>query len=400
MEPTCAGCLQKLPKKEFLTCVLCKMPYDLECANVSSKRYYNTMSSEKKETWKCQGCHCNLPKTDNTNTPIRPSERELYAQSSSEKTNITIRKKSNINRISDISNEEISLLGDTINNENSSAPNLQLSEKILDNLSEIIHLRLQENNISIIKELKNTIQTEIHSAISKFREDMLQKTTELFKLNDTRKEEIETINIKIQSICEENEKLKKEMQTIENKINQENNTNMGSQNVSEIKNKRIVIYGLPEYKNEPEAELYNRLLEVFYDILNIDLTGYIEDTYRLGRNYNINRPLVVELLSKRMRTYLLEHKQYFKGTGLFISEFLDINEQKENKKMREEMFEARKKGYHAVIVNKKLYIDGKIVKKPEQDQNKENIDNNNENKRKSRKEQQASQFFRPNRPSF
>lgn len=383
------------------------MSYDLECANVSSKRFYNTMSAEKKEIWKCQACYCNLPKSDNTNTPIRPRDRDLLIRSpTDEVTNITIRKK--CNQTSDISADEISLLGDTINKDDSVFPKMQLNEPILNNLSEIIHLRLQENNISIIKELKNTIQTEIHNAISKFKEDMKQKTTELFKQNDTRKQEIEILNRKIESINEENEKLKQEMLSIKSKINQDSIMNTGSQYLTELKNKKIVMYGLPEYKNESECDLYNRLTDVFYNILNIDITGYIEDAYRLGKNYSKNRPLVVELISKRMRRLLLENKQYFKGTGLFISELLDLNEQKENKKMREEMFEARKKGYYAVIINKTLYIDGKMVKKMNQDpekhtQEEKNYDNYSKNAQRnkiSREKEHPNQFFRPNRPTL
>lgn len=52
----CSRCKQKLPKKEFMTCSKCRMLYDLDCANVSVQRFYNTMTNEHKKLWKCDIC--------------------------------------------------------------------------------------------------------------------------------------------------------------------------------------------------------------------------------------------------------------------------------------------------------------------------------------------------------
>lgn len=315
------------------------------------------MTTESKKSWKCQACQCNLPKTDNTNTPIRPRDREIQGHST-ENTNVTYRKKTNNTLSKDESIENISILGDTICNENNLTPDLQLNEQILCNLSEIIHKQLRENNLSIIQELKSTIQIEIQNAISKFKEDIKQDTIELFKQNDLRLKEIETINNKIKKITEEYEQLRNDISIIENKV-----VNTNTNSLPEVKNKKLVIYGLAEYYEENEFALHDRITEMFYEILHVDVTGYIEDAYRLGKKYNTNRPLVIELISSRMIKYLLENRQYFRGTGLHISEFLSLNEIKENKKMREEMFMARKNGYHAVIRNNQLYIEGKRVNK-------------------------------------
>lgn len=69
----CAGCTKPLPKKEYLRCALCKAAYDIECANVSSKRYYAFYALEKqrKDSWKCPECLSKMPKTGNVNTPVR-----------------------------------------------------------------------------------------------------------------------------------------------------------------------------------------------------------------------------------------------------------------------------------------------------------------------------------------
>lgn len=49
----CAGCLQIIPDRLFLSCYLCKDTYDLTCANVSEKRFFNTMTKEHKKSWSC-----------------------------------------------------------------------------------------------------------------------------------------------------------------------------------------------------------------------------------------------------------------------------------------------------------------------------------------------------------
>lgn len=55
MNGKCDKCNKNLPKREYLTCILCQHSLDLTCGNVSSKLFY-LMSPERKKTWKCQPC--------------------------------------------------------------------------------------------------------------------------------------------------------------------------------------------------------------------------------------------------------------------------------------------------------------------------------------------------------
>ncbi|CAG9790283.1 unnamed protein product [Diatraea saccharalis] len=70
---TCAGCLVIISGKELLKCRTCNSTYDLECANVSEKRFYSFYSTVSKErrTWTCPACQIKLPKHDNSGTPVR-----------------------------------------------------------------------------------------------------------------------------------------------------------------------------------------------------------------------------------------------------------------------------------------------------------------------------------------
>lgn len=105
------------------------------------------------------------------------------------------------------------------------------------------------------------------------------------------------------------------------------------------------------------------MIDLLYEKLDIDLTGYIEETYRLGRKHSKNQPLVIELISKRMAKYVIENKQCLQGTRLYISEFLDEN----SRSQRKEMLKARKKGLYAIIRNNQLFIEGKRIEIQKQD---------------------------------
>ncbi|CAG9137991.1 unnamed protein product [Plutella xylostella] len=71
VEDPCAGCRASIGKSEHIKCSTCKLAYDLTCANVSIQRY-RIMTREHKANWKCDQCRSSQPKTDNSNTPLRP----------------------------------------------------------------------------------------------------------------------------------------------------------------------------------------------------------------------------------------------------------------------------------------------------------------------------------------
>lgn len=351
MESKCSGCLQNLPRKKYLTCAYCKKSYDLECANVPSQRFYNTMTHEVKQNWKCQACYCNTPKTGNADTPIRSRDR---AMNDLELNNMTTGNKPATTNNDTLSSEDLSILGDTKTIEDMTIAKMQ-SEITLENISEIISIQLRENNISIISQLQATIQTEINKAIDKLKEDVTKEINNLSQQNKNQQTDIELMKAKMAKLDNTNKELREEIKDLEAKLT----TNQMRKFSPESNSKKIVLFGLSEHYKERESDLHNRINQIFRDIMRVDLVGYIEDTYRIGKYNNRNRPLVIELLSKRMAKYITENSQYFQGTNLSISEFLDENERKARKILREDMFNARRKGLYAVIRNNQLYIEGK-----------------------------------------
>lgn len=374
----CNHCLNKISERHYLTCRVCKNSYHLDCSNVSENRYY-LMTPENKKSWKCDVCYTELPQRDNTAAPAFSKHLE-GRQSPHQENNITFRKKANYINDS-ISSQDISLLGDTIimNKEDSLKTGPQPeTELTLPNLSNIITTQLKENNMSIIKELQNIIQTEINKAMDKFQDEVKQNMKTLSQQNEVRKQEIQNINTELEILKTENENLKKEIEVLRKTSTAPEIPHEMKSILENNNHKKIVLFGLAEYYKEPENDLQSRIIDIFSNILNVDLTGYIEDTQRIGKYRNKDRPLMIELLSKKMANYILNNRHYFQGTQLSVSEYLDQKSLQERKTMRDEMFSARKKGLYAVIRDNKLFIDGKLCNQNIKNKNpptKENVAN-------------------------
>lgn len=370
MAPTCAGCKKHIRSIENLICSLCKDKYDLLCANIT-KDCYTAMTIEQIKSWKCQACRCKTPKISNLETPIHQLDYSTPQQNKTTNNNITTRKKTSSSTIN-TTLDDLSILGDTPHPEETINKQEAIS---LQNLSEIIMLRLKENNTHFILDIQNTIQIEINKAIAKLKEDIDGKTDFLHKQNEQKTQEIEKINKKIEELHNENETLKNEIKSLKalplySEKQQQNN-------IIDDNSKKIVIFGFYEDYRESEYELNNRLIDMFYEILHIDLTGYIEEIYRIGRKNSRNRPLVIELLSKRMAKFITGNSHYFKGTRIHVSEYLNENQQKERKLLLEKMINARKNGQYAILRNNVLFIDGKQITTKEEISSKTIIQQNN-----------------------
>ncbi|KOB58247.1 putative Iodotyrosine dehalogenase 1, partial [Operophtera brumata] len=104
--------------------------------------------------------------------------------------------------------------------------------------------------------------------------------------------------------------------------------------------KIIVLYGLTEYHNENENDLEKRVTSMFMDVMNIDLTGYVEETIRMGK-YGRRRPIRLEIISKRMTKYILNNARQFKSTGVYVSEYLSGQALEDKRRDQERRHPAR-----------------------------------------------------------
>lgn len=368
MVSKCAGCFQLIKHREFLTCSLCKENYDLECANVSSTRFYGTMSVEHKSSWICQSCRCKTPKTGNIHKPIcqHGTETNMELNDSLDQANITIRKKRDKNKsINSLNSSCLSLLGDTINNEQIQRNEEQIlctdvttsNQLTLENIDKLIKENLKQNNMSIIAEMRKIIKNEVDIAILNLRSE-IESTNETFcnKQSDLGNK-IQTLDQKIVILTNEYKVLQTKTKQLQVKIEKYQQPSPSNSTHSD-NSKTIVLYGLHENYWETEYELYDHVSRAMQEILNIDVSGYIEEISRIGKR-SAKRPIKIELISKRMTNYILSNVQYFSNTGLSVTQYFDKETLQERRALRQALISARQQGHHAVLRKNKLFINGK-----------------------------------------
>lgn len=334
----CAGCLTTINSKEVLKCSECDAYFDLICANVSEKRFYNTMTKEHKSKWKCQLCITKRPRGDNTNTPVRTARQEIAEKctnapststtADTSNNNITQRRKGHKNESENESYNSLDV--DDLLGETQHKP-IDMDEDILDKFGRLLDTKLEKIKQSIVQELKESIWYELNKPIEALKEDVSAVKNEQKEL----KEGIEQLNKKIKVI-------EKQLQ----KINKPN---------------KIVLYGLyQENYNETEDELFNRVTNVFYEILELDVNPFIEEIRRIGNRGN-KKPIEIELISKRMTRYILKNKHWFKNTGLAVGEYVEGEELEQRNIISRKLKEARRNGQHAYVKNNKLFVNGKEI---------------------------------------
>ncbi|KAL0809364.1 hypothetical protein ABMA28_011567 [Loxostege sticticalis] len=356
MTSKCAGCLQNLPRREFLTCSLCKSSYDLDCANVPIVRFNNTMSAEHKRNWKCQACYCKMPKTGNTNTPVRIQNGPQPQRSPNAGANVTMRRKPTTSSYDTtmVYDDDESILGNTCMENNSENNSCQIDSLLLTQIEELLEKKLENNKKTLLSELKTMLIQEISASVTN---EIALNINTISTEQHTMKTEINQLNTQIKSLQIETNRLQIQINELQQKMTLQ--TNEQTEWLYNFENNRkFVLYGLNENYWETENELHNRVTYIFQDLLNINLEDYIESIHRLGKRGN-RRPLVIELMSKKMVHYILENRLYFRNTGLAISEHLDETSRQLRKKLTNLMHEARKNGHHAILRNNKLLINGK-----------------------------------------
>lgn len=375
MKPTCAGCRQQIPHRRYLTCSNCADQYDIDCVNISDKRFYNTMTLEQKSIWKCPLCKSKLPKQDNNDTPIKPQEQTA----STEEANVTLRRKKMFNENNEsLLSEQLSNsgLGDTLNeipqtaNEISSPNNkhtitLDKFAELLDaKLEKILDTKLEKIKSTIMLDVRETIQKEVDTAIQKVKKS-LEKNTGMGNTNNN------LISAQIKTIDGKIEKIENQLKNLEN-------------------SRKIVLYGLAENYNETEHDLYDRVPRAFHDIMNINLNPYIEEIKRIGTKGN-RRAIMIQLTNKRMAKYITENLRYFKGTGLSAGEFLEGHKLQERNRLRKLLQQARRNGDHAIIKNDELIINGKTIQIPNQSFDRNSLHGENSIEKKEKEVEKITQ---------
>ncbi|KAI5634693.1 reverse transcriptase (RNA-dependent DNA polymerase) domain-containing protein [Phthorimaea operculella] len=339
----CASCHEHVGIRKLIECCKCRASYHYECIGIT-KEVFDANLEDAIHKITCPDCMrlTRRPRNEDTHNQLLDNTNQDI-----DDTDMSI---------DEILHAEISFLGDTfINEKNQTIPSMQ-NESTNNNSKELtydsIRKLIEYNKNDIIKKisyLEYTLENKIRSAINSINLQVKQQYDNIMKEQKEMKSETEKLQEKISKL--EKDKTILEKQILEIKYSIESSKHQQS--------KKIVIYGLEEYQQEDEYDIHDRIINIFQDICNVDLTGYIENFQRLGRNGR-KRPLLIELISKRMTRYLLENKNCFKNTGLAISEQLNEQQIQNRKKLQDVLREERKKGKHAVIRDNQLYVEGKL----------------------------------------
>lgn len=67
-------CERQTSSPNTLNCQVCKYKYHLDCINI--KKTYKELSNEFKATFRCPSCLSKVPRTDNTDTPVRGASNQ------------------------------------------------------------------------------------------------------------------------------------------------------------------------------------------------------------------------------------------------------------------------------------------------------------------------------------
>lgn len=242
----CSKCKQNLTKNEFMSCLRCKMSFDLICANVSVQRFYSTLTTEKKKAWRCDSCIQRDRKeltVKNTNT-ASPSSSHQYltpeskllitkAVSTEESNNVTQRDKNNINIQAEISfeaastdlEEEDTVLSTNEHNNNRSCPDLrrindlekiedlerlinELNEKLSSADQEIIKLLSENSSLKevVCKQNQKIAQlTQICGSTKKTPQNIKKSRKKCKRVENSSIEEQSTITAMTNSVPDSDE---------------------------------------------------------------------------------------------------------------------------------------------------------------------------------------------------
>lgn len=311
----CEACKQQIVRGELLRCFTCKQLHHYRCVNMTTS-FYMENKQRLIMSWSCPSCENAKKRIKNDNTPARCQLLPTLNDTTMS--------------IDDHIEDDHSILGHTRRSVSPASPaNAQLSPQITNSItllqiSQLLDEKFEKNKTAILNEMKCTVQKENNTAIHKLQSKITQTTDALLLEQTSINTNLINVNEKIRKLETENDKLKNEINKLQNQVARKNDNT-----------KRFVIYGLNEYYRETERDLEDRIIYAFQDTLNIDLTGYIEELHRIGRN-GLKRPIHIELISKRMTKYILTQARFFKGQGLHISEYLDSDALNERRKYREE----------------------------------------------------------------
>ncbi|XP_041973607.1 uncharacterized protein LOC121729227 [Aricia agestis] len=246
-------------------------------------KIFSTMSSEYKKSWKCFECQSQLPKSDNSNTPIRMQNR----------TNIMTSDDDNVREVENITMRP--------KNKPSSVNEEGLRNMIKQEMTSTIQKLVSEQLANISQQI-----TGFHESLtflSKQYDDLLQSVNEKNKI--------------IAGLVTKNEGLSQQVKTLTEKVN----------NIEQImRSPNLEINGIPEHHSENLVKTIEQLGRIIESPIEDKDILHVTRIAKHNKNSDRPRSVIVKLSSQRRRDEILAAVMKFnkKNVDKLNSEHLGI----------------------------------------------------------------------------
>lgn len=267
----CSVCRGPLPKREFLTCFSCKLTYDIDCANVSPKRFA-LMEPRHKSTWKCKDCYAKQPKAGDS-TPKTPiaNLNNVSPSDGQGQSNVTIRAKS------------------ALPPPHSQSPPCYVTE---DSLRQILKLELSAAITSTIKELVTTELKNLNEKITSYHDSMMFLNQQYEDLNA----HLQETSAVVTELKKDNERLKATVSDLTGRLNTVE---------LHMRECNVEINGVPENRSENLIDTMVQLTKAVENPLTPDDIQHVTRVAKLNRDNDKPRAIVAKLRNPRIRDQVL-----------------------------------------------------------------------------------------------
>ena len=183
----------------------------------------------------------------------------------------------------------------------------------------------------------------------------------MIMLTGTLQNIVDNINVKLNIFKEEYSEAVKEMQELKNETEKIKYQVKELRSLEwESRNRNIVIFGLKGDVNESKLDTYNRVMDLFSEVLQVKFKEHqIDNLYWIGKRKQ-NRPLLIKFTNSLTKEYIMEKKGMFTGWKLRLEEDYSPEICEIRKKLMEYMWKERRSGKYAVLAKDKIRVNGKM----------------------------------------
>jgi hypothetical protein len=157
------------------------------------------------------------------------------------------------------------------------------------------------------------------------------------------KSEVESVRIKCTKLEEENGRLFKKIEDLENQSRRSN----------------LIFYNVPEDEKEEWSTTESKVLDIVNKTMKVSTSEYdIERAHRLGRKGQRNRPIIVRFAHFKKKDTILRAAKHLRQSRIQVTEDYSKQVRETRSKLKKFMIEARKRGHFAQLWFDRLKIDG------------------------------------------